>query len=505
MNYRQRYFIVKEQNRNLYYASNPNCRNILQGQYFFKNKPKGTYRIFTFGGSTTEGSIHQGKVSFTKFLEWKLKNLLPSENIEVINFGKAGEASRQVLEKIKVVLKYDPDLFIVYSAHNEFIRFFDKRTVNNVGWIEDILEKFYLYKKILKRFLGKFIDQTPLHLIETRRLEDKLICSPEEYEEVRKEYKRNIEEIVRISRDSKVDIILSSEVGNYKSWEPNRSFHGNNLSDSELKKWRYHFTRGREFQENGEFELAVKEFELSKKIDGAFAELNYQLAKCYEHLGLFEKAKKEYLNAVDNDGDPKVASSFFNKTIMETCQNYQIPCVDVIGAFERASENSLIGYNIMVDGQHPSLFGELLIAKEIIKVIAENSLPKPAQQWSFENDKSDEWYMAKPDVKNADNVLYHQNRGLWFAKLATMRYDPRDRLQRARYHFDRAHEIDPDSFRTYIGYAVLNLLEGKSSEAIFNIQKACEINPLETTKVRRDIWISSLLFRSHIRVSEECR
>ena len=77
--------------------------------------------------------------------------------------------------------------------------------------------------------------------IEKRSLEDKLICKPEEFKEVRQKYKRNIEEIVSVARDSKLNLILSNVVGNYKGWEPNRSVHKSDLSDEELREWRYHF------------------------------------------------------------------------------------------------------------------------------------------------------------------------------------------------------------------------------------------------------------------------
>ena len=504
ISYQQRYFIVEAMDGIQYYRSNPNSSVISSGQSFLKNKPEGTYRIFTFGGSTTEGSIHGGKVSFSRFLKWNLENLLPSVPIEIINFGKAGEASRDVLRKVKIALKYEPDLFIIYSGHNEFIRF-DETSITHPGWIEELFNHFYLYKRLFKRSSGSFFDQTPLYLSESRTLEDKLVCTPEEFGRVQEEYKRNIQDIVRVAKDANVDIILSTVVGNYKGWEPNRSVHKKNLSDKELERWRYYYSSGKEFYEKEDFESAIEEFELAQKIDPTFAELNFRLGKSYEQVGRFKDAKREYSSAADNEGDPKIASTLFNEMIKKTCLDHKIPCVDVVTAFESVSENSLIGYNIMVDAHHPSIFGELVIAKEIVEVMANNKLPVPAAQWSFDHDKPDKWYLTRPDLTGDDDVLYHQNRGLWFAKLSSRRYDPEDRLKRAKYHFEEARKIDPTSFRTYIGFAVLDLLEKKPLQAIDQIQKTCEINPAGTVKILKDRWISNLFLKNQIQVNGKCQ
>ncbi len=503
LDYRHRHFIVKEKDGKQYYFSNPNNWHVLQGQYFLKDKPKGAYRIFTFGGSTTEGSIHQGKVSFTKFLEWKLNNLLPSVHVEIINFGKRGEASRQVLKKVKAALKYDPDLFIIYSGHNEFIRF-DEATSGSLGWIENMMGDMYLYEKLLKGIFNRFIDHSPLYLTEKRRLEDSLICSTEEFRRVQDEYEQNIREIVRNAKDAGVDIIISNVAGNYKDWEPNRSVHRADLSEKQLKEWRYHFFGGKEFLDRNDFESAVREFELSRNIDHEFAELNYLLAKSYEETGRYKEAKKEYQNAIDNDADPKRASSLFSGTIEKVCYENKIPCVDVIGAFERVSGNSLIGYNIMVDAHHPSIFGELLISKELIRVMADNGMPVPAERWSFDADKPDNWYLAMPKLTLEDKVLFHQNRGLWFAKLSARRYDPVNRISRAKYHFEKADDMKMDEFRNHIGFAIIDLLEKKTLRVKERIQEACKINPSKTVGVLKDIWISSLFLDNRLQISDEC-
>jgi len=505
--YRHRYFVVTHLDGTPYYSSNPKCWSILPDQRFRKTKETGAYRIFTFGGSTTMGTAYEGKVSFTKFLEWKLTNMLPSIPIETINLGYAGEYSKHVLGKVRAALKYDPDLFIVYSGHNEFIRF-DSGTHSDSLWIEEILSKSYIYTKVFKRFLKRFGETTPSSQGETRQLEDQRICKPEQFMSVRQEYAENINEIVTIAKNAGVDVILSNLVGNYRSWEPNRSVHRSDLSQEALGQWRHHFSRGMEYARKSEFPFAIAEFERAKEIDGTFAELNYQLAKCYEGVQRYEDAKREYINAADNDGDPLIARSSFHKILEETCHKHEIPCVDVITEFENISENSLIGYNIMIDAHHPSMAGDLVIANAMANIMAGHGLPVFSQSWLFENDKPDIWYFNEASLTPEDELLHHHNLGLWFAKLSTTRYDPQDRLQRSKHHFQKAHRIDKNAYKTYIGFAILSLLESKPLEAKAHIQNACDRNLDGTIETLKDSWlagwISPLLERNQVHVSRTC-
>jgi len=90
-------------------------------QRFPKRKPEDAYRIFCLGGSTTYGHPYDDVTSFAGWLRELLPEVDRSRRWEVINAGGISYASYRVAIVMKELLEYDPDLFIVYSGHNEFL------------------------------------------------------------------------------------------------------------------------------------------------------------------------------------------------------------------------------------------------------------------------------------------------------------------------------------------------------------------------------------------------
>lgn len=113
-----------------YYTLNPSVKNRYfnksnfspdpSPENFLVSKPTGTFRIFCLGGSTTVGFPYWYNGSFSSFLRDRLKALFPDRSIEVVNLGMTATNSYTVLDLAGDLIKYEPDLFIVYDGHNEF-------------------------------------------------------------------------------------------------------------------------------------------------------------------------------------------------------------------------------------------------------------------------------------------------------------------------------------------------------------------------------------------------
>ena len=125
-----------------FYVPSPN-KSFL-AQRFSTSKAKNMYRIFTFGGSTTEGVPWGREHSFSNHLQKSLQEKIPSKKIEVINVGVAGYGSSRVLEIYKEVINYDPDLLIVYTGQNEFRdAHFHKRELRRSSFWANLLKMLY--------------------------------------------------------------------------------------------------------------------------------------------------------------------------------------------------------------------------------------------------------------------------------------------------------------------------------------------------------------------------
>ncbi len=90
-------------------------------QSFPKKKSATTKRIFCMGGSTTYGHPYWDETSFAGWLRVYLPVVDPDTNWEVINAGGISYASYRVAALMEELANYEPDLFIVYSVHNEFL------------------------------------------------------------------------------------------------------------------------------------------------------------------------------------------------------------------------------------------------------------------------------------------------------------------------------------------------------------------------------------------------
>ena len=78
-----------------------------------------TFRIFCLGGSTATGYPYWYNASFSFFLKTRLKIIFPDKNIEVINLSMTAVNSFTVLDMVKELPEYEPDLILVYDGHNE--------------------------------------------------------------------------------------------------------------------------------------------------------------------------------------------------------------------------------------------------------------------------------------------------------------------------------------------------------------------------------------------------
>ncbi len=149
-----------------FYVASPNKSYI--DQRFSTIKGENVYRIFAFGGSTTEGVPWGRKNSFPAQLQESLQIRIPSKNIEVINVGVAGYASSRVLEILKETLEYQPDLFVVYTGQNEFRdAHFHKRELRRSSLWANVLSALYRSRAVfliaersellLQKIIGKRI------------------------------------------------------------------------------------------------------------------------------------------------------------------------------------------------------------------------------------------------------------------------------------------------------------------------------------------------------------
>ena len=84
-------------------------------------KQTGTVRIFVLGGSSAYGLYVGEEEAFSGRLRSGLAARHPDLTFEVLNLGCPGWASDRVLNLLAGLKAMEPDLFIIYSGHNELL------------------------------------------------------------------------------------------------------------------------------------------------------------------------------------------------------------------------------------------------------------------------------------------------------------------------------------------------------------------------------------------------
>ena len=119
----------RTQNGENVFATANNKMNWFNYQQFPVRKAKGVTRVFCLGGSTTYGRPYDDKTSFSGWLREFLPAVDPGRQWEVINAGGISYASYRVVNLMEKLVRYEPDVFIIYTGHNEFL---EKRTYDRV-------------------------------------------------------------------------------------------------------------------------------------------------------------------------------------------------------------------------------------------------------------------------------------------------------------------------------------------------------------------------------------
>lgn len=164
-------------------------------------KKEGEFRIFAIGDSNTLGWIGEKDApNWPMYLEDLLQE--SGAHIKVINAGAYGYSSFQGLRRFKGTLSYKPDMVLISFGGNDAhqVAFSDKEYL-------DRSKKLSLYSKLLKFRLGNlfiaFLDKVAL--IEKNDGKKKTVLVPRVSIE---EYKNNLNEIVKISKENNIICIL---------------------------------------------------------------------------------------------------------------------------------------------------------------------------------------------------------------------------------------------------------------------------------------------------------
>lgn len=350
-------------------------RRFFNVQTFAAEKPAHARRIFCLGGSTTYGRPHRDPTSFCGWLRAYLIELAPEVEWEVVNAGGISYASYRVAAVERELATYEPDLFIVYTGHNEFL---EDRTYGSLRDRPKWLSRIDLLLRRTRSYssLARLLQPAPETLAAevSTRLDQSI--GPGAYHRddawkaaVIRHYRMNLERIVGIASGAGAELLFIAPADNLRSCTPFKSESSEELGEAE----RMRFADLLEAARDASPLLEKRDLlEQALLLDPRHAHARYQLGQVLDELGERSAAETAMIRARDEDICPLRALSPMLDIVREVALAEDIPLVDFPALIAKAAGPlaPVRGEEWFLDHVHPTIEGHGLIARGILPEIA---------------------------------------------------------------------------------------------------------------------------------------
>jgi tetratricopeptide (TPR) repeat protein len=378
-----------------------NKLDLFNQQSFPKVKAANSYRIFTLGGSTTYGRPYFDLTSFSGWLREMLPAADNGKNWEVINAGGISYASYRVAHLMEELVKYQPDLFIIYTGQNEFL---EERTYSQIKEIQPLVRSAVslLAKTRTWTMMNNALQTVGLAAQKKAENTEKLgvtvnaildqsvgINRYTRDESLQKKvllhYRISLERMVALARSVGAQVIFVNPASSLNDCTPFKSEHTAGLAPVERQ-------RTTDLLEKAKFALkqeawgeAVALLKNALAADPGHAEMHYRLGQALLALGHFDEAKKEFILARDEDVCPLRALSSMNTILFEVAEEQNVEVVDFVALVDQQMQklkgHSIPGEELFLDHVHPTIEGHRILALALIQNMIKLELVQPQPDW----------------------------------------------------------------------------------------------------------------------------
>lgn len=408
---------------------------------FFMPKPKNTFRIFLLGGSSAAGGIYTNRGNMGDQIELRLQDAVPERTIQLINAAVEGYGTSRILRLVNEVKHYSPDLFIIYSGHNDlgervFFRQIFNSSMQFYIWefgahsqlfmgIRNLLHRNFLNRRT-KKFtkIKRKLQGTPYQRYKKVRLNAmKQILENsgdafQEYKETLSAYQKHLEIIISIAHKQSIPLLLMTVVPNYLEWEPEA-----------YVSWHYPFGKFPQnlIRLNSDFKKAIIDRNIKKardiaidilKFDETRADIHYKLAEIFSQFNENDKAKEQFIKAAKYDLSlimPRTTKDFNDVIRHVAKENPSVLFVDTEALVAENSSCNVPGSKWIFDGCHPRLKTFELLSKAAIQSLVRHRIPKELSILRLGKIKSDSFYrkqlylqpklIEEKNIKMASNTM----------------------------------------------------------------------------------------------------
>ena len=481
--------------------------NLFNAQQFPVRKAKGVTRIICLGGSTTYGRPYADGTSFCGWLRAFLPAVDPGRQWEVINAGGISYASYRVVRLMEELVRHEPDLFIVYTGHNEFL---EKRTydrllgtpefVRDLGSLASRLRLYSLLSDVI--YPEKEVLETEVDAV----LDNSV--GPEDYHRddptraaVLEHFRISLQRMTRIGQESGAEIIFVTPASNIRDFSPFKAEPSAGLDAARIDQVNLLKASITERLDNLEYEQAADLAAQALEIDPRDAELLFLHGRALLGLGKIDEARRAFIAARDEDIAPLRALTPMRGIVAEVASESGTGLVDFAGLIEADSPGGIPGEEHFLDHVHPSIETNRVLGLAIVDEMIEMGLAEPASTWddaviSSITERVNGGVDAAANAQalaNLSRVLTwagKQEEALRLAERATeVARDPHtlfqmvtvlvrnDRQEEALRYSGEAARLMPDIAAVRKLYGILLAENGRNVEALRELETAARLDP----------------------------
>jgi tetratricopeptide (TPR) repeat protein len=334
----------------------------IAGRYFFNTddlpqsnndafdivKRENAFRVFVMGGSSAQGFPFSPNGTFSRYIRDRLELIYPNKYIEVVNLGITATNSYTIRDLIPGALEQEPDLILIYAGHNEYYGAFGVGSTENVGNSREMvnfliwLNKFKsveILRSGLNAAISLFTSNADKDIsrggtLMARIVKEQLIpYNSESFNVGIKQFEGNFEDILQMTKEANVPVVIGTLVSNLKDQKPFISF----------------------------------EIGINENADSVYLKAQLQL-----RLGNMHSADSLFRFAKDLDALRFRAPEKINEIIKRLTEKFNCGLINVDSIFNANSPDGIVGNNLTVDHLHPSLSGYLLMGKIYFEAIEKN-------------------------------------------------------------------------------------------------------------------------------------
>jgi len=371
---------------------------------FAANKGRHEFRIFCLGGSTVQGRPYAIETSFTTWLELNLRAADDRHDWQVINCGGVSYASYRLAPIMRELLDHQPDLFIVYTGHNEFL---EDRTYQSVRETPRLIARLHgwsarwrLYNLCRQVWLMGHAPQIPQEghdetpeqpgesppqlglevdaLLDYRGGLDDYHRNDDWHRDVAAHYEFNLHRMVAMARRANVPLLLVNPTSNLKDCPPFKFTNRETLQETQREEFEQLWEQAKNEKQ---LDRKVRLLRQAIAIDDRHAGVHFLLGNTLLLQRKPDLARVSLVRAIDEDVCPLRMTTPLYAALGRVAVQTRTPLVDVRKSFQAHSSDHITGNHMLLDHIHPTISGHQQIADELLETLAELRIVTPRDDW----------------------------------------------------------------------------------------------------------------------------